>query len=516
MRALHLIARLLFVAVLGAAAGGCATETTHEPAPRIAAPRWVVLGDLGVGPDLSALLPRPSGVGEGQRHILDLSSDAANIDTIVNRQLLRLGGARADRFILRLGPADAEGPSPPHPDTYGALVAALLATLRGRGSGIVGTIPASATASETGEPTVDAARRLRRVLEYNEQIRAAARAHGALLVEQEHIRLAAPEAAALSESAWRAAIASDALPVPRADVAAARAWLAGLDGPAQAVLRERAATAIAAGGRPDVVAKVGDSLTATPAFLAQVTAAAVEHSAYANLARTVRYFSQAPVTPIAEPYHDARPEVRRAPAAGGNDGWPSVLDALPAVSSLSRESVAAGNGWRVADVLAGDGDSPLARELVALRPAVALVMLGTNDLTHDSVEVFEGSLDRLLRAIEAARVVPVVSTIPARLDDADFARQVPRFNAAIRALAAVHHAPLIDYAGAMSHLPDLGLSADGVHPSTCPEGAGSLSAACLRYGSNLRNLLTLQALDLLYRFVLEPADGRVAGRPGDR
>ena len=49
----------------------------------------------------------------------------------------------------------------------------------------------------------------------------------------------------------------------------------------------------------------------------------------------------------------------------------------------------------------------------------------------------------------------------------------------------------------MAELPNGGLDEDGILPVTCPEGAGSLTASCLRYGYNLRNLLTLQALEQL-------------------
>ncbi len=89
-------------------------------------------------------------------------------------------------------------------------------------------------------------------------------------------------------------------------------------------------------------------------------------------------------------------------------------------------------------------------------------------------------------------------------------------DAAVRALAAVHRVALIDYGAAMAALPNDGLSEDGVHPSVCPEGAGSLSANCLRYGYNLRNLLTLQALDQLRTEVLTRGDRLITDVRGGR
>jgi hypothetical protein len=508
MRPARLVPYALLIATLAATLGGCAAEARRRPPSTASSPHWLVLGDRGAGPDLTALLPLPEGATPGGARVLDLSSDGASIDAIVNHQMLRLGGTRAERFILCLGPADATGPAPPQPDAYGALVGALLATLGGRGGGIVSTIPATTSAPDTvGD--------VRRILEFNEQIRAAARAHGAILVEREHLRRTAADAATVDRRAWRAALAVDLPPDGGEPASETPDWLVGLDGGARRALQERVAAAVASGARPNVVAKIGDSITATPAFLAQVTAADVEHGSHAALAGTLDYFSHTPVPPGGAIQPSEGAGTGPSPAPDEEAGQPLVFSGSGGGSSWSRASLAAGDGWTVAEVLAGGEESPLARELAALRPAVALVMFGTNDLTRDDVEAFETSLDDLLRSIEAARVLPVLSTIPARTDDPEFARRVPRFNAAVRALAALHRLPLIDYGAATAHLPDLGLSTDGIHPSTCPEGAGSFSEACLRYGSNLRNLLTLQALDLLRRFVLEPPEGHAVALHSD-
>ena len=94
--------------------------------------------------------------------------------------------------------------------------------------------------------------------------------------------------------------------------------------------------------------------------------------------------------------------------------------------------------------------------------------------------------------------------------------------AVIRAIAEARQVPLIDYHRELASLPDHGLGGDDLHPSRHPEGACVLSEDGLRYGYNIRNLLTLQALDRIRRAVEEgvSAESRAApprgsGAPDD-
>ncbi|MGH2587468.1 MAG: SGNH/GDSL hydrolase family protein, partial [Dehalococcoidia bacterium] len=267
-------------------------------------------------------------------------------------------------------------------------------------------------------------------------------------------------------------------------------WISGASGPAQGALRDRAADAVKAGRRLDVVAKLGDSITVSPAFLKELTTAGVQQSAYGPLVAAFDYFN-----------HTLVP----SGTLGATPVSAKLLNAHNAAlsSSFRRESLGAGNRWFVTDLLAGGESSALARELAVTQAGVAVVMFGTNDLTLVSVKEFEESLSRLLMDLEQWHVIPLLSTIPNRGDRPEFSRLVPSFNAAIRALARVYGVPLIDYGAAMAGLPNGGLNEDGIHPSICPEGPGSLSGACLHYGYNLRNLLTLQALEQLRRGVME-------------
>jgi len=504
---------LLLVATVGILLGGCATRTASSPEASGAVERWVVLGDRDAGPGAAGLLAALPATA-GRPEIVDVSTAAATLRTIVEQQMLQLGGTRADLFIVQLGGEDARAVSPPEPGVYGALVASLVVTLRERGETLVGTIPTTASDRNRAEGSIEDVRRLRRVLEYNEAIRTTVWARGAAVVEQEQPWLTGEEAMEAARGAWRSAASGAGRGLPAGAPAAA---VRGFEGAAAvSALRERAVRAAAAGQHPDVVAKVGDSITASPAFLMQLTAADIRRTGHPALADTLDFFSRS-LVPVGEDPTEAGEAAEPAPPVGGGPAARSVTFSAALASPLARHSLAAGDGWGVAEALADGADGPLARELATLRPGVALVMFGTNDLTRTSVERFEELLDRLVAAIEAQGVIPVLSTIPARIDQPAFAERAPRFNAAVRAVAAAHGVPLIDFAAASASLPNHGLAADGIHPSTCPdEGPSSFSARCLRYGSNLRNLVTLQALEQLRTRVFGAEDGALTEAGGRR
>ncbi len=101
-------------------------------------------------------------------------------------------------------------------------------------------------------------------------------------------------------------------------------------------------------------------------------------------------------------------------------------------------------------------------------------------------------------------VIPVLTTIPP-LHMRGVAARVQAYNQIVADLSHEFGIPMIDYWSAMHGLPNEGLSSDGVHPSLAPGGEnGSLSQDFLMYGYPMRNLLTLQALELILNNVIEP------------
>lgn len=183
----------------------------------------------------------------------------------------------------------------------------------------------------------------------------------------------------------------------------------------------------------------------------------------------------------------------------------------PVSNSYSRLGVAAVGGWRAIDALAPrealpecQGLPAVSCELRLLRPSVALIMLGTNDLEDFTAARFRRDLARVVRRVSDGGTIPVLSTIPPRVQRR-YSPRVARFNAEIAALAENRALPLWNFWRQMIEpgVPRQGLSGDGVHPSAlCPPcTAVDFRPAGLRYGYALRNLGALRVLDRLRRRV---------------
>jgi hypothetical protein len=205
--------------------------------------------------------------------------------------------------------------------------------------------------------------------------------------------------------------------------------------------------------------KLGDSITASPKFLTCFADPAVH---VADAEQTLAAFRSTPELPF------------------------------------SRESQSAENGWSAWQPLAGN-PSPLLAELSATQGRFALLMLGTNDIETSRVTTFGRRLIKLVDALLAHGVVPIISTIPERRDREASRLKVPRFNVVIRAVAQLRQVPLVDLHYALGALPNEGLSSDGIHPNVYRASgvvrACEFSAPGLRHGFNVRNLETLRALD---------------------
>jgi hypothetical protein len=241
------------------------------------------------------------------------------------------------------------------------------------------------------------------------------------------------------------------------------------------------------GNRPGVFAKIGDSITASPSFLQALACRAPRLGEWSELRGTVEFFG---ATSVLRGSEVAQCEVS---------------------NSYSRLGVAAVPGWRAVDALAPLESPPecvglpaVTCELRLLRPSVALIMFGTNDLTDFSAVRFRRDLARVARLVVGAGTIPVLSTIPPRRRW-PYSQRVARFNAEIAALAENRALPLWNYWRQMTEpgVPGQGLGEDGVHPSAlCPPcTAIDFRPEGLRQGYALRNLGALRVLDRLRRLV---------------
>jgi len=232
------------------------------------------------------------------------------------------------------------------------------------------------------------------------------------------------------------------------------------------------------GNRANVFSKIGDSITVDVYFLNPIGWGTYNLREYGYLLPTVQYFS----TTIARDSN-----------------------------SFSNTSLAANNGWTSAHALNPDlantdvcypAETPLACEYRIVKPAVALILFGTNDVSALSAAEYAANLSWIVQVSIDMGVVPVLSTIPIR---GGFDALIQEFNLVVVSTAHGYGVPIWDYAAAMNALPNWGLSDDAVHPSWASGGvaaAADFSAENLQYGYPLRNLMALQVLDQLRREVL--------------
>ena len=191
-----------------------------------------------------------------------------------------------------------------------------------------------------------------------------------------------------------------------------------------------------------------------------------------------------------------------------HDAWRWYLDGqIGTTTSYARRSQATRVAQTASWVLGGD-PSPLTLEVNAIDPSVALVMFGTNDMYfggHAAPASMKfpwmyAQMKRLLEDLMARGIVPILYAIPPYKGvHWQLETLVESYNIVLRGLAEGKQIPFIDFHSRMQELPSLGLRDDGVHPNTSPDGPCDFSQTGLQYGNNLRNLLTMEALDRVWQ-----------------
>jgi hypothetical protein len=255
------------------------------------------------------------------------------------------------------------------------------------------------------------------------------------------------------------------------------------------------------GNRPNVFAKVGDSITESGSFLQDLACEGPAWGRWAALQPALAYYG-AQTFP-----------------RGYTDVW------CRRANSFSRASATAVTGWDAADALASPmndppagcaGLSPLACEYRLLHPSVALVMYGTNDVESFGPDAYEANLAAIAERSIAAGVIPILSTIPPRTDRPGRNRRVVRFNHRVLAVADAYKLPLWNYWRSLQGdaMVGHGIGDDGVHPNLyggCEPPLGcrplDFTRRGLRYGYNQRNLGALRVLDRLRVVLGHGADG---------
>lgn len=263
-----------------------------------------------------------------------------------------------------------------------------------------------------------------------------------------------------------------------------------------ASMKARLQTILSAGAartppnRPSVFAKAGDSITESGSFLFDVGCNVYVLGAYSSLRPTITY------------YRSTIFAYRSKAWCGGHE------------NSFDRSSLAAVGGWTTDDVLsttlacAAPDNDYLRCEYSKIQPAIALIMFGTNDLDRSPNPAhFENNLATIVSETIGMGVIPVLSTIPPRLDSPSKNALVGPYNRAIVHVAASNQIPLWDYWLALYSLGsryNYGMSGDGVHPSVYQGSKAAIfNAAGLEYGYNIRNLTAIQVLDKIKRIIID-------------
>jgi hypothetical protein len=246
--------------------------------------------------------------------------------------------------------------------------------------------------------------------------------------------------------------------------------LPAFDSETDAHVRDLITRGVARGNHPEVFAKIGDSITESASYLFDCGYGWIHLGDHPEMGPTIQYFSQFQ-------FGDR--------------------------NSMNRASLSAVAGWSASQALENYPDAPLVQELNAISPLYAVVMYGTNDLERVDVPTYLMNMNRIVDIIEMHDTVPVLSTIPPRMDGEPYASRVLMWNDAIRSLAQARHVPLIDFWLALQQATGYGMSPDGIHPAVYVNPADPNTDGCdfsgdaLQFGYNVRNLTTLQMLTRL-------------------
>jgi len=191
------------------------------------------------------------------------------------------------------------------------------------------------------------------------------------------------------------------------------------------------------------------------------------------------------------------------------------------VSSWERNTLAAVVGRSASWAISGD-PSPIEEEISAINPRIALVNYGTNDMslgiTHETaLWPFVANFNALLDELEGQGIIPVITGLNPRSDNATAADWVPTYNSVVRAIAEKRQLPFINLYLASVDLPDMGLVGDGLHGNGFGGGSCVFTSEGLQFNYNARNLLTLEALNDVKHVAiddLDAPDGPTAGHTG--
>ncbi len=237
------------------------------------------------------------------------------------------------------------------------------------------------------------------------------------------------------------------------------------------------------GHNSHIFSKVGDCMTASPNFLVPFGTGDYDLGTYSDLQPVIDYFSSVP----------ARGEGFTANALSN----PGLATTVGFTTVSVQDPIWADPQWCTAN------ESSLMCEYRVSQPAFALIMFGTNDTNFFDAATFNQYLRQIIDQTIQSNIVPILYTFPER---PEFPDKSILFNQIIVQIAHDYDLPLINLYRALESLPDKGVNLqDPIHLSSPLDGvsAGNFTPANLQRGYPFRNLITLQALDILYHGLIQ-------------
>jgi hypothetical protein len=217
------------------------------------------------------------------------------------------------------------------------------------------------------------------------------------------------------------------------------------------------------GRAPDVVTKVGDSLSADRFYLTAMSADERELGPFDYLAPTVDYYGA------------------------------STADSSVA-ATIGLSSLVLFDPFWARDERCVANETPLECEYRLKNPSVAFIMFGPNDVLSMTEDTYAENIERAVEDTIALGIIPVLSTFSYHPEHERWWPSV-EFNLELLDIAETYEVPLVNLWAASRPLPDYGLDRDKIHMKQ--SGFGYLKFDTGHetfYGTSLRNLLAVRTL----------------------
>jgi uncharacterized protein YraI len=227
------------------------------------------------------------------------------------------------------------------------------------------------------------------------------------------------------------------------------------------------------GTNPRVFSKVGDCMTDHWAFLDVFGFKTYDLGQYGYLQGVINHFSVPPRDGIQDSF------VVKSQASLNGFNSAAVMDPTFADPKFCTP-----------------GESPLECEYRLNKPGIAIIMFGTADVLVMTPQQFNFYMRGLIKRTMDRGVIPLLSTFPENLSVRDKSKQI---NQVILTIAAEKGLPVMNLQKALESLPNNGIDGDLIHLTIPPDGrSGFFTDQNLAlFGYNVRNLVTLQALDVV-------------------